>query len=124
VLARADFERAGSRVRAKLQLSFPLDELGETWLEVVEGRRPVLSNKAHLIRRALRWADAALRAERAPAGLAPQSTSEDWAALAALAWERCRRGWAAAGDPDRAAAVLEPRVPLPAPAYLAEILGE
>ena len=124
VLARADFERAGSRVRAELQLSFPLDELGETWLEVVEGRRPVRGNKAHLIRRALRWADAALRAERAPAGLAPQSTGEDWAALATLAWERCRRDWAAAGDPGRAAAVLEIRVPLPAPAYLAEILGE
>jgi hypothetical protein len=125
VLARAHLEQTGSQVQAELQLSSPLDALGETWLEVCEGPpRPVSSSKARLIRRALRWADAALRAERAPAGLAPLSTSEDWAALATLAWERCRRDWAAADDPGRAAAVLEPRVPLPRPAYLAEILGE
>jgi hypothetical protein len=122
-LARAGFDQAGSRVRAELQLPFPLDELGEAWIEVVEGDRPVRSAKAHRIRRALRWADAALRAERAPAGLAPRSTCQDWAALAALAWERCRREWEAAGDPGRAAAVLSPRVPLPGPACLAEALG-
>jgi hypothetical protein len=125
VLAQAGFERAGSRVRAELRLSFPLDELGETWIDVVEGSgRPVRSAKAHRIRRALRWADVALRAERAPAGLAPESADGDWAALAALAWERCRRDWEAAGDPERAEAVLKPRVPLPGPACLAEILGE
>ena len=125
VLAQADLEQAGSQVRAELQLASPLDALGDTWLEVFEGPpRAVSSSKAHRIRRALRWADAALRAERAPAGLAPLSTGADWAALAALAWERCRRDWAAAGDPDRAAAVLEPRVPLPGPACLAEVMGE
>lgn len=125
VLARAHFERPGPRVRAELQLSFPLDELGEAWIDVVEGPgRPVLSIKAHRIRRALRWADAALRAERAPAGLAPRSGAEDWAELAALAWERCRRDWAAAGDHERAAAVLDPRIPLSGPGCLAEVLGE
>jgi hypothetical protein len=125
VLARAGFEQAGSRVKANLHLPFSLDELGETWVEVVgRGDRPVRSSRAHRIRRALRWADAALRAERAPAGIAPQSATADWAALAAAAWERCRRDWEAAGDPDRAAAVLTPRVPLPDASYLAEVLGE
>ena len=125
VLGVAHFEPAGTRVRAELRLSFPLDEIGETWLEVLEGApRPVGGRKAHLIRRALRWADAALRAERAPAGLAPWSTGEDWAALATLAWEQCRHDWAAAGDPSRAAAVPEPTAPLPSPACLAEVLGE
>lgn len=125
VLARAHLERAGSQVRAELRLSFPLDALGETWLEVLEGPpRPVGGRKAHLIRRALRWADAALRAERAPVGLSPRSPSQDWAALATLAWEQCRRDWAAADDPGRAAAVLKPTVLLPGPVYLAEVLGE
>ena len=125
ILARARFERAESRFRAELQLSFPLDERRESWIDVVEGPdRPVRGVKTYLIRRALRWADAALRAERAPAGLAPQSAAGDWAALAALAWERCHRDWAAADDPERATAALEPRVPLPGPACLAEVLGE
>ena len=56
-----------------LQLKFPLDELPESWIEVVQDKLcPVRSAKGHRIRRALRWADTALRAERAPAGLAPQ----------------------------------------------------
>ena len=123
VLARADFSQAGPVALATLLLPFPLDELGETWIEVAEGdERPVASARAHWIGRALRWADAALRAERAPAGLAPQSTREAWAALAALAWERCRRDWGAAGDRRRAAAVLA-AAPLPGPACLAEVLG-
>ena len=58
---------------------------------VADKHWPVRSAKGHRIRRALRWADAALRAERAPAGLAPHSAPEDWAALAAVAWEQCRR---------------------------------
>ena len=103
VLARAGFTKAepavtpnpaSSRVRAELQFPFPLDELPESWIEVVQDKHwPVRSAKGHRIRRALRWADTALRAERTPAGLAPQSTHEDWAALAATAWERCRRDW-------------------------------
>jgi hypothetical protein len=124
VLARADFRQDGAVVRATLDLPFPLDELGVTWIEVTEGNEPpVASARAHWIRRALRWADAALRAERAPAGLAPQSARADWAALAAQSWERCRRDWEAAGDQSRAAAVLAPRTPLTSPAYLAEVLG-
>ena len=146
VLAQAGFAAAGARVKA--ELSFPLDELGETWINVVEGTlRPVRSAKGHRIRRALRWADVALRAERGPAGLAPRSTGKDWAALAAVAWEQCRRDWESAGDTDRAflaarrlaaldarpcllevpsttAARLASRAPLAGPAYLAEVLGE
>jgi hypothetical protein len=124
VLAQADCHLAESRIRAELQLPFPLDELDGAWIEVVEGpRRPVRSTKAHLIRRALRWADAALRAERAPAGLAPEAAAGDWAALAAIAWQRCRRDWAAAGDSARATARPVPDIQAPGPAYLAEVLG-
>ncbi len=148
VLAHASFAGPGSRVKAELPLPFPLDELLQTWIEVVEGEdRPVRSVKGHRIRRALRWADAALRAERGPVGLAPRSTGADWAALAAVAWEQCRRDWESAGDTDRAflaarrlatldprthlprapsttAAGLASRTPLAGPAYLAEVLGE
>jgi len=125
VLVRASLAQAGSTVQAKLQLPHPLDELSETWVEVVDrGDKPVPGTKVHRIRRALRWADAALRAERAPAGIAPGTVAADWVALAGAAWERCRRDWEAAGDPGRAAAVLAPQAPLPDAAYLAEILGE
>lgn len=124
VLAQVDCQLTGSRIRAELRLPFPLDELDDAWIEVIEGlHRPVRSAKAHLIRRALRWADAALRAERAPAGIAPQASAEDWAALAALAWQRCRRDWAAAGYPDRASAQPDPAASAPGPACLAEVLG-
>ena len=148
LLAHASFAGSGPQVRAELLLPFPLDELHETWIEVVEGTlRPVRSAKGHRIRRALRWADVALRAERGPVGLAPRSTGKDWAALAAVAWEQCRRDWESAGDTDRAflaarrlaaldarpclpevpsatAARLASRAPLAGPAYLAEVLGE
>ena len=127
-------------VRAELQLPFPLDELPESWIEVVQDKhRPVRSAKGHQTRRALRWGDAAVRAERAPAGLAPRSTREDWAALAAVAWERCRRDWEAVGDARRAALAAQrhaaqrhaaldwrtsgKRPQAAGPAYLAEILG-
>jgi hypothetical protein len=129
VLAQAAFTKTVvGRVQAELQLPFPLDELSESWIEVVQDKLwPVRSAKGHLIRRALRWADAALRAERAPAGLAPRSAHEDWAALAAVAWERCGRDWQAAGDADRAGQAArrqaDPPPPADGPAYLAEILG-
>jgi len=136
VLAQAAFAKAApDRVRAELQLEFPLDELPESWIEVVQDKLwPVRSAKGHRIKRALRWADAALRAERAPVGLAPHSAHEDWAALAAAAWERCRRDWEAAGDDYRAdlaarrQAAIDPRTcapqpPIDGPAYLAEVLG-
>ena len=124
VLAVACFDQVGSFLRAELQLPFPLNELGETWIEVVENGQPVRSAKAHRIRRALRWADAALRAERAPAGIAPRSSCADWAALATVAWERCRHDWAAAGDAERAGDRPASRLPLPGPVCLAELLGE
>jgi hypothetical protein len=129
VLAQAAFTKtAPDRVRAKMQLPFPLDELPESWIEVVQDKLwPVRSAKGHRIRRALRWADAALRAERAPAGLAPHSAHEDWIALAATAWDRCRRDWEAAGDAGRADQAARrqavPQPPIDGPAYLAEALG-
>jgi hypothetical protein len=122
VLAEAEFKVAGSRLLAEL---LPPGGSEETWIEVVDDpERPVRSAKAHRIQRALRWADAALRAERAPEGIAPRSTPGDWAALGKVAWERCRLDWEAAGDYGRAAAVLVSRMPVPGPVYLAEILGE
>ena len=103
MLAQAGFTVVGSQARAELRLPFALDELAESWIEVVQDkRRPVRSATGHRTRRALRWADAALRAERAPAALDPAATREDWSALAAAAWGRCRLDWAAAGDADRA----------------------
>ena len=122
VLATAEFKVAGSRLVAELRSP---DGSGEVWIEVVDDlERPVRSTKAHRIQRALRWADAALRAERAPEGIAPRSTPADWVALSRAAWERCRCDWEAAGDYGRAAAVLVSRMPVPGPVYLAEILGE
>jgi hypothetical protein len=147
VLAEAGFVPTVSRGRAELVLPFPLDELQEPWIDIVQDRlRPVRSVKGHRIRRALRWADAALRAERCPAGVAPQSTRQDWAALAVIAWEQCRRDWDSAGDADRAflaarrlaafdpwgciqqapsttAAKLADQAPVKDPAYLAEAVG-
>jgi hypothetical protein len=129
VLAQAAFKKtAPDRVRAELQLPFPLDELPESWIEVVQDKLwPVRSAKGHRIRRALRWADAALRAERAPAGLAPHSSREDWTALAATAWDRSRHDWEAAGDADRADQAARRRAVAGTtqhgPVYLAETLG-
>ena len=147
MLAEASFVPVDFRARAELVPHFPLDELREPWIDVVHDRlRPVQSVKGHRIRRALRWADAALRAERCPEGVAPQSAREDWAALAVIAWERCRRDWEAAGDADLAllaarrmaasdpagtvlqapsatAAELADRAPVPGPACLAETVG-
>jgi hypothetical protein len=147
VLAQASFTAAGSRVRAELEPPFPLDELLESWIEVVPGKlRTVRSAKTYLTRRALRWADAALRGERAPAGLDPDGTREVWSALAAAAWGQCRLDWAAVGDIDRAylaarrqaaldrrtrvppapsetAAEIAGQTPLASPAYLTEAMG-
>lgn len=147
VLAQASFTVASSRARAELRSAFPLDELPETWIEVVGDKgQPVRGRRPRRIRRALRWADAALRAERAPASLDPAATGEDWSALADAAWERCRADWAATGDADRAylaasrraardsrarspcapsatAAEIARQVPLAGPACLAEVMG-
>ena len=147
ILAEAGFAVVRSKARAELRLPFRPDELAESWIEVVQDkRRPVRSATGHRTRRALRWADAALRAERAPAALDPAATRADWSALAAAAWDRCRIDWAAAGDTDRAylaarrQAVVDPRacvppvpsataaeiarrVPLAGPSCLAEAMG-
>ncbi len=148
VLAQATFTTdTPDRARAELQLPFSLDELQETWIDVVQDKMwPVRSARGYRIRRALRWADSALRAERGPAGLAPHSAHEDWTALAAAAWERCRRDWEAADDGARAylaarrQAAFDPRAcvapapsvtaadiagqaPIDGPSYLAEVLG-
>ena len=107
ILAQAPFgdalDPSSGRSRAELSVAYPLDELEESWIEVVASKtQPVLSARGYRSRRALRWADAALRAERAPRGLALRAAAADWAALAAAAWERSRRDWAAAGDDRRA----------------------
>lgn len=105
ILAQADFSVVGSTARAELRLPFQLDELTASWIEVLRGKRPVRSLTGHWTRRALRWADASLRAERAPIALDPTATREDWTALAAAA-----------------AAAISRRVPLASPAYLAEAM--
>jgi hypothetical protein len=139
--------REGTRVRAELVAPVPVDELKGTWIEVVDDeQRPVRSEQLRRMRRSLRWADAALRAEQRPLGLAPDFTGQDWAALAVDGWERCRYDWEDAGDTDRAflaarrlvaldpeasapeapsawAADLAGRPPLQEPAFLAEATG-
>jgi len=77
---------------------------GEVWAEIVaDGRRPADGTRLRHIRRALRWADAALRAESRPHGLADETADYQWLDLAALAWERCQADWEAAGRLARAA---------------------
>jgi hypothetical protein len=103
ILAQAAFTVSGNRARAQLRIPFSLGELPECWAEVVRDKLdPVRDSAGYRIRRALRWADAALRAERAPAGLDPTARAADWSALAREAWNRCCLDWAAAGDADRA----------------------
>jgi hypothetical protein len=100
VLARAPLQVYGSRARSHLKLPVPIDEAGGLWVELVgDPGYPVSSTTGHLTQRALRWADAALRAARAPRGLASEATKPaDWATLACIAWRECRNDWAAARD--------------------------
>jgi len=128
VLTRAPLDVCGSRARAQIRLPVPADEADGLWIELVgDPERPVSSLAGHLTRRALRWADAALRAARAPKGLASQATTDaDWAALAALAWQACRDDWAAARGSVRAAgqgAAESAGTPSVGPACLAEALN-
>jgi hypothetical protein len=98
VLARAPLrDRADCTVvTAELDARVPP---GAAWVEIVDDEsRPVLSAQLRHIRRAMRWADAALIAGRRPPGL----DDDRWARLADSAWERCARDWSAAGDADRA----------------------
>jgi hypothetical protein len=104
VLATVPFRDLGdSRVRAEIRKRRPPHE---AWVEIVDGAdRPVLSAKLRHMRRAMRWADAALSAGRQTFRLA----DAEWTRLTAVAWGRCAEEWAAAGDRDRAylAAALE-----------------
>ncbi|HEX4656138.1 MAG TPA: hypothetical protein VH307_02030 [Streptosporangiaceae bacterium] len=146
VLACGAFIEEGAYARAELLLPFSRCELTQAWIEVVDDeRRPVRGAQLRQRRRAVRWADAALRAEQRPHGLAPRFTGGDWAALADTAWAQCRGDWEGAGDADRAflaamrlpavstraripeapsawAATLAGHRPLREPAYLAEVL--
>jgi hypothetical protein len=101
VLTVSPLRPDGLRARAE----FPTPAAaGPLWVEVVDDeRRPVRGTRLRRMRRALRWADAALRAASRPTGLDPDRTDEQWAELAALAWDRCRADWTAAGDASRAA---------------------
>jgi len=132
VLASAPLVLVGSRVRAELVPPFSVDELKGMWVEVVgDEQRPVRSEQLRRMHRALRWADAALRAEQRPQGLAPRLTGQDWTTLAVTAWGRCRDDWEDTGDTDRAflagrrLAALSPgaRVPKPQSAWAAEVAG-
>jgi hypothetical protein len=128
VLAKAPLRVHGSRARSQIELPGPADEADGLWLELAGNPgRPVSSLTAHLTRRALRWADAALRATRAPAGLAPEATAADWAALASIAWQECRNDWTAAARsslaPAGQAAAETPQAPALGPVCLAEELN-
>jgi hypothetical protein len=103
IVAQGSFLAAGSLAIAELELKVPLEECPESWVEIAGDRQhPVRTAKGHWTRRARRWADAALRAERAPKGIDSCAAPEDWAALAAASWDRCRQDWTNAGDPGRA----------------------
>ncbi len=120
VIAEAPLTPDGIWVRAVLPGS---PQLVGCCIELVSGPdRPVLGEQSRRLRRALRWADFALRAERQPFGLAPGLRPSEWGGLAATGWQHCRRSWEAAGDRDRAAQA--PGGPASASAgYLTETLG-
>jgi len=128
VLTQAPLQVCGSRARSQIQLPVPMDEAEGLWVELVgDPGRPVSSLMQHLTRRALRWADAALRAARAPKGLAPKATAADWAALACIAWRECRNDWAAARGsqlPGEEPATEPMGTPALGPACLAEALND
>jgi hypothetical protein len=123
IIAQAPLARDGATARARLPVPGGLPELGRAWLDVVaDDDVPVRGTTVRTIRQALRWADAALRAERRPLGLAPGFGDERWAGLAGESWQQCRRYWESAGDHERARQVGEPHRP-PWPGYLAETVG-
>ena len=97
VVGSAPFRSLGDlRVQAKIPGRVPP---GSAWVEVVDDEtRPVSSAQLHHIRRAMRWAEAALSAGRQISGPA----EVEWVRLAAHAWQRCAEDWSAARDPDRA----------------------
>lgn len=97
VLGVASFHDLGdSLVRAEIRKRRPPRE---AWVEIVaDAGRPVFSGTMHHMRRAMRWADAALAAGRQRYGLA----DAEWTRLTAVAWGRAAQEWTAAGDHDRA----------------------
>ncbi len=109
VIAAAPFQSLGGTwVQARIPGWIPPD--GSAWVEVVDdANRPVSSRKLRHIRRAMRWAQAALSASRQARGL----TGTEWVRLSAEAWERCADDWSAAGDQNRAylAAVRQAALP-------------
>lgn len=120
VIAEAPLTPDGTWMRAILP---GLPELAGCCVEIVGGPgRPVLGERSRRLRRALRWADAALRAERQPFGLAPGLGHSEWSGLAATGWQHCRRSWEAAGDQERAAHAHGGAAGAPG-GYLAETLG-
>jgi hypothetical protein len=97
VIAMAPFRHTGgSQVVAEIPHGGPF---GGAWVEMTEGPgRPVFSAQLRHMRRAMRWADAALCAGRRPPGPA----DAEWDRLAGQAWTRCAEDWLAARDYDRA----------------------
>jgi hypothetical protein len=97
VIAMASFHDAGgARVVAEIPHQGPF---GGAWVEVADAaERPVLSAQLRHVRRAMRWADAALCAGRRP----PGQPEAEWDRLAGPAWARCAQDWLAARDYDRA----------------------
>jgi hypothetical protein len=103
LIAEGSFSWPGPRVAAELDLQVPSGDLAGAWIEIVgDELRPVRGTELRYLRRALRWGDAAVRAEQRPRGLAPGFSSDDWTAFAAIAWRRCWQDWIRAGDKDRA----------------------
>jgi hypothetical protein len=103
LITEGSFSWPGPRVTAELELPGPVAELAGAWIEIVGNElMPVRGSELRYIRRALRWGDAAVRAEQRPDGLAPGFSEADWTAFAAVAWRRCWQDWSKAGDADRA----------------------
>jgi hypothetical protein len=123
IIAQAPLAPDGLMVRACLPVRGSRPEPSRAWLEVVAADdAPVRSAALRTVRLALRWADAALRAERRPPGLAGGLSDDGWARLADQSWEQCRRYWESAGDHERARQ-FEDLNCSPRSGYLAETVG-
>jgi len=97
VLAEAPLVRAGRLARGELRLTRRPPDGAD--LEVVAGPdEPVGSTRMASRRRALRFADAALRAQRHPSALHPEWDEARWSELAATFWQQSAAAWRDAGD--------------------------
>jgi len=128
---------------ARLRINDADIDFHRTALEVVADRdRPVQSRALRHARRALRLANAALRAERRPHALHPGWDETGWSQHARNLWMRAGEQWSAADDTARAALAfargagltlppdlpqwahaLGTRAPTPQAPFLAEHLG-